>query len=500
MKDLIPIRVLISFIFYLIAIIGFNFIPASIYQYIENNKITFLLTIFLGLITFSIPFLWNAYQKFLSKTELLKEESINGIINKVYYENGIIYFDIFIQYLLGIMLIFGLFINIILPLNFSLIILFFFLLYLFFLPQTFKAIDNQSWEDLKDILQKQKLDFSDEKTIYTQLWIMDDSEILKKYKMNKEKIFNYFIKAIRTRSEDECFELILIYNNNIDKRTIDYIFMTSNLRQLLDLYFYYFTDKSQITARRPSIKASLLTILRLVLLKHPSELHLMLFGEIDKHIESHKQNKDYLNSLFSLIFQQFIFSDKEDKNEYIIKDFFPLEWLLTLNNFQKNKEIFTAIFIIYRKWASRRISSNYVKRDSYLELINMQLFPDCEPITWGMIFLLSLINPENINDVRFIIEELSQKIGGLGITISMWESELPDDYEAQIFKAKQSTFRLAQEVFQPRLSISHLTSLINNLNELEKEYKKKPNAELLNRMDKYIKLVSEMIAFYKSNK
>ncbi len=53
----------------------------------ENRMISYIQTIFLGFITFSIPFLWYVYQK-ISK---IKDESvgdkIENILNKKYFKN-----------------------------------------------------------------------------------------------------------------------------------------------------------------------------------------------------------------------------------------------------------------------------------------------------------------------------------------------------------------------------------------------------------------------------
>ena len=67
-----------------------------------NNRIKdplmFLQTIVIGLIAFSIPFLWNVHQRLLDKKDKIYGDKIENILAKEYYIKGINRFEVWIQY------------------------------------------------------------------------------------------------------------------------------------------------------------------------------------------------------------------------------------------------------------------------------------------------------------------------------------------------------------------------------------------------------------------
>ena len=75
-----------------------------------NTTNMYLITIFLGMITFSIPFLWNAYQRLLEKKKYIIGEKIENILEKEFYYKSVKLFRYLVQYPVGIFIFLGLFI------------------------------------------------------------------------------------------------------------------------------------------------------------------------------------------------------------------------------------------------------------------------------------------------------------------------------------------------------------------------------------------------------
>ncbi|MCM8811299.1 MAG: hypothetical protein NC917_06615, partial [Candidatus Omnitrophica bacterium] len=143
----------------------FNF-----YATIDNS---ILLTIFIGILTFIIPLVWNIYQRILDIKQHNIGTKINNILTKKYYHKVIKYFDNFIQLPIAVFAFLGLFlIPLFFPFELGLFFLFLIFIYFALLPQIFKHIEEKSVTDLKKFFQEEIATSEDLLNAFKEIWQM----------------------------------------------------------------------------------------------------------------------------------------------------------------------------------------------------------------------------------------------------------------------------------------------------------------------------------------
>ncbi|KKK93174.1 hypothetical protein LCGC14_2695530 [marine sediment metagenome] len=157
-----------------------------------DNPSTYLISILLGLIAFSIPFLWNAYQRILDIKANTKGDRIENILTKEFYQKSLKYFKYFIQYPIGTLIFLGLFVVPLLPfyLGGSALVLFFF--YFLTLPKIFDKIERLSTTNLKDFLASANAESEDTRKVFAELWQKEDILFEKEFSIEPSHIFEYF--------------------------------------------------------------------------------------------------------------------------------------------------------------------------------------------------------------------------------------------------------------------------------------------------------------------
>ena len=169
------------------------------YKFVDkqiDNSSTYLISIALGLIAFSIPFLWNAYQRILDKKAHIQGDKIENILTKEYYLKSLRYFEILIQYPVGILIFLGLFVAPLWPFYLgatALVIIFF---YFSMLPQVFQKVEALSSTNLKDFLASANAESEDTRKVFAELWQKEDGLFEKEFSIELSHIFECFANKV----------------------------------------------------------------------------------------------------------------------------------------------------------------------------------------------------------------------------------------------------------------------------------------------------------------
>jgi len=189
----------------LLVIIILFFIPR--YYHLQNyiiNIASYVQTIFLGLIAFSIPFLWNAYQRILRIREKSIRKDIESTLNKEVYIKHTNYFAALLQYPTGLLVFLGLFLTPFLSPILIIPILIVSFIYFVFLPQIFHWIEKRSATSLRDFLNYKEAKSEDLQKVFKELWQNDDQSIEKNFQLKIEDLAQIYIQKI-----DHHFDIIL---------------------------------------------------------------------------------------------------------------------------------------------------------------------------------------------------------------------------------------------------------------------------------------------------
>ena len=296
------------------------------------------------------------------------------------------------------------------------------------------------------------------------------------------KLLNDFYNFINNRSiaalNEDIFPKILDWHFNfwrkeyelLDKKLLDKkgkLDEWSNCREIsriLDVIFDNIEERS--------LKESI---------AHSFFIHLKRHAEHYKKelVEGNKTHYSYIDSLLSIFCRVFFENiEKSPKKHDIWKHYFPEEWKITKNNFERKENIISKILLSkFLQWARNIILEE--KKEFALDLGNVSsnLFPEVEPSLWINIILLFAFShyKDNRMKMKFIIRiEHSWGFRLIGrIRIGDNEESLKKMEEAEI----KNTFELAFQLFKKQFSKDNLEKYIKSLKELDSEYKEDPEKE-----------------------
>jgi len=381
---------------------------AILVDLIEAN--IYLLTVFIGLITFSIPFLWNAYQKILDLKERTTGEMINNILTIEIRQKSLRYFVYFVQLPTSIMVFIGLFI---VPLFFSFqmgfLVLSLFFLYFVALPLIFQKIQDKSFTNLMAFLTQKPAEADDVKVAFQELWRKDDTAIEKEFSIKPLQVFNLFSQKIDSLLTNNNTELVQKYledfSSFINNRSIFYLVVRNEiLIKILDWHFKIWEteykylceeNKHDEWSKYSELSRVLDSILRKIEERSLKEGQLFSFFNVfKKHAEQYKKrfvDSDdrqfyYYETLFEIFYQVFFQVIDSLVDKYGIWSYFPEEWKVTKHNLENSDNIISRVsFNEFFPWADGRIGGAGTKADPALNNVSSNLFPEVDSMAWATI-------------------------------------------------------------------------------------------------------------------
>lgn len=498
-------------IIYVISVVTFIFLGIATFIDLEKLKNfvinmsndlfdskMFLLTIFIGMITFSIPFLWNAYQNILDKKKHVTGEKIENILAKEFYHKSVRFFEYFLQYPVGIIVFLGLFIvPILFPLKIAITFLMVVFFYFFFLPQIFQMIENKSSTNLKDFLLHKEAEETDVLKIFKELWQRKDDEIEQEFSIKPVHVFEFFSQKIDRLLEKSYLDIAREYFNDflarIHNRSIIFLVMLTEIfPKILEWHYRIWEKEYEYLSRKDKLRewssyGKVSRILNSILEKieerslrehwafgffEPFKKHAEEYKK--KFVESEKGKKYYyIESLLSIFYQVFFENIEASSERYDIwEHYFPKEWKITKTHLEDNENIIAQVSLNkFLHWTQERMWQTKEEFDRKLDDVASNLFHEIEPRVWVPVLIFCLSPHVGDNRVKSVIER-PWNFGGAGrVFFGCGEEDLLERMESQIESEKRNTFELATVLFKDTFSKENLERYIEDLKGLEGKYK-----------------------------
>jgi hypothetical protein len=415
----------------LLILVIFYFLGNAYKNGLIRDLLTYVQAIFIGLITFSIPFLWNAYQRVLEIKNKIRGEDIDSILAKEFYKKAVKYFEAFLLYPTAIITFLGVTISpFVTPL---LVVIFVIISCIFFLMQTkiYDWIETKTSTNLKDFINLKDPKNLDLINVFKELLQKKDVELEKDLSIRASSLLDTLSQKINNLivndnlSED---------NNKILRKYLSDFYGSLNNRSLPTIFFskffenflrwHYIVWRKEIALLNSGdtniwfeynqtlikMNAILSYITEKVLTDGGMEAF-YFFDEFKKHVEQYKEevitlkknSRDIEHSYaeYTLVhFYQVFFSKISDSpdNFSIWEHNFPKEWRVTENPFADHKKIIPRVTLKYFiDWATGRIRSGKKDWDKELDDVSENLFPTVDPVRWAriLIFILSPYDPKN---------------------------------------------------------------------------------------------------------
>ncbi|MGC9111005.1 MAG: hypothetical protein ACP5JB_03990 [candidate division WOR-3 bacterium] len=502
---------------------------------LNNLSNTVLLTITLGIITYSIPFLWNAYQIILEKKKHTIGDKIRNILAKKYYSKALKDFTRCLQVPVGFFIFLGLFIIPLLPslglgwVGFIFLMLMF--IYFSFLPKIFhKRIEEKSSTDLKNFLWSERASSQDLQKAFLELWQRDDQSIVKEFSIEPQEVWKFYEQKIDDIIEAPGWDIIRNYLENyssyIDNRSI-FLLVRQTLPKILQWHLIIWGKKQEDSIKREgnyretenlinsenSVCGIFRRIEEKVLQSGDTVLSYMFFKEFKQHAEENKTEsfkrddnriEYYIDSLMPAFYEVFFKVMEHCPNRYNIWWFdFPQEWMITKHNYKAN--IITQLtFDYFCNWAQQRIVEKPREEfDSYLDDVVRHLFPGIYHDYWAMILTFTML-PYGESRVKSVIETPTVSFGvwaspgGVGTVRPEFTEKELERIKQREQEAKREAFELAYLLFPEVFSEENLKKYINDLEKLKyneesrEEIKRKGFLNMFEEMQNINRTISDL--------
>lgn len=499
-------------------------ITALFFKLMQNFNIAiyrpYFQGVFLGIITFSIPFLWNAYQRILEKKASITGDKIENILSKEFYTKSIKYFTGFIQLPSGIIVFLGLLVFPLWPHYVGIPLLSVSFVYFLFLPQIFQKIESASAVSLKDFLKKADPCSDDVKKAFREIWEKTDESVEKDFSIAVIHVFDYFSRKVDdlifdSKNFDNVSQLITDFESSICNRsTLLLIFRREVFPKFLGWHMEIWSKKNQYSIKGQMKKwhecdvtlRALTTIIREVSKRAYDDVAFTIFikkfrEHIGKHLDKVILKNDeeiyYVDSLLAYFYQDFfnIMQSKDFLTSYSLWEVFPAEWKISTKKVKTT--IARSTLNNFYRWARPRIVTPEKEYDSMLETVVMNIFPDVEPITFCIILYYVFSYGVRGQEIKTIVES-KRNFGLCGRPYARFikdETEFKKDFEDYTSQQTDNALKLALTLFPAQFSQTNLTKLLDELNRLKTEYESNPENEnkrkqfvgIFERMDQILK-------------
>lgn len=466
--------------------IGFN----------DGDIVFYLLSIAAGILTFSIPLVWNFYKSIIDLQEKTIGDSSEHILTKYVYRDRYNKFEWYVLIPTAVLAFLSLFIAPFYGFVPGYICLGVMFLYAFWLPWIFGEVKRRSSKNLKELILSNQLIFEDYRKILHELWGKYDREIKEDALLRLEatdlfkslafKIDEIFIKDLKGLKK--TFILLDDFNSFLIKRTIFFLTVRSDVLEKILVWHFksweeeYFClnqkEELDFFGAYSEISGKLDDIIIGVMKRTLSDGHTYnFFAYLEKHVSLYKEieieGHTYLDSI--PIYNELFENVENSREAYSLwGHYFPKEWKITKENLKKDK-IARVWFKKFFTWANHRIGSGSIEFDKALDGVVRGLFPEVNPIRWSLIMAYFSISWGN-SRMESLIEWKKNFGFSSNIFVSQGEDENESKFEEYLKEVDEKTYELAAFLFGNWLK----NTIDNNIIKLEKlknKYTESPERE-----------------------
>lgn len=468
-----------------------------------DNQHTFFLTAGIGIITYSIPFIWNAYQEIISLKKKEVKNDIDGILKDETYSKSLLAFERIIQYPVGVLVFFLLVAIPFFSFGYGLIFLTLTFIYFLLMPVIFNEIIKKyslTNKRLLELISKNKLDFKKNEKIFRELWDYGDTDLEKHFNTDFKTIFIVFSKEIDRLIESGYLKdkyvvgLLSDYEKYLSKRNIIYLVVYEEVfPKILEWHYEVWREEYNILGKNETetwgyyneISEKLDEIIRTTLERSLAERYAFSFFDcLKKHVEKYKNEKidehSYLESL--PIYQEFFKKLKKSSESYdIMNHYFPGDWKVSVENIKKRILISVIWLNGFMNWMRDRIDN---PQDEYDDQINKAigvLFPKVHTIYFPYILVFVVRSWMDNRRMESLIDN-PPKFGGyyhypLLDVSDKSEKDLDEERKKDWEMSKEYTIQLSILLF--KANFKEIKKYIEELNVLELKYKNDDKKEYM---------------------
>lgn len=361
--------------------------------------------VFIGFLTFSIPFMWNAYQEILALKAAIKGEKIENVLTHEYYQKILKLFFIYVQGGVVVFVTFGLLFVEIFPSWLNLLGLFLSLIYFGLLPQIYEWIQNKSETSLSDYLNYTNPATEDAKNVFRELWTMDEQTRQKIFGIKFTTLYPLFFNKLQTllvaEQPEHIKQHLEIFHPSLKELNTFFITSREIFENLLKLHREIWVKQKKTINQDNLLERwgnynmceGLLevmvftSIFERALRGHDA---FMFFHVFEAHVKTNHGNKEYVIHLMRRFFGSlFAKAGKASEMYDIWHHFFPSDWKITIAGLRNTQDPIPGIALEeFFHWAVSKISEGKDEYDSVLEDANLNLFSDTDPVMWARILTI----------------------------------------------------------------------------------------------------------------
>lgn len=485
-----------TFIYIVIGIIAISIYVSfhNTNQIIEKyQKSSIFYTVLFLYICYSIPFLWNVYEKILNIKEYISESDIQNLLTTEYYNIRLNNYYIYLQYPIILFIFTTLFIMPLLDFLIEGIYMMLLALYFFFIPQIYQFSIHVSHLSFKNFLKNERADSYNTQKVFKELWKKSEHFLLKIFSLEEKDIFDIYTKKvnklIKTNHFDRLNNLLNDFYNYINYRN-ELFLINNSLLYFLDFHFNIWNKnkKSNIDIKNSlNLINSIVENIEIVSLlnKRNTEFN-MFINKLKMHIEYIKyKHSSKFNSYLKYLIQSFSFTlfrnINTDYKRFRWSQYFPEEWKISIDKIKKQKIIPLSLFDNFTKF----ISNHFVNIDDEFEkgikkIIN-GIFKNCDANLLMRLLFFVLSKPfSNNNLIEENIENLIINLDSFEIKIFNIDEEKPGKTaKNQITEyeniSEKNTYKFMDYMFPEQFESRKIDLIIDYLQKLKNQYQNKPS-------------------------
>ncbi len=462
---------------------------------------TIFYTILFLYICYSIPFLWNVYEKIINIRDLITEHDIDNVISREYYKIKLNNYHIYLNYPIILIIFFTLFILPILIYPVGIFFIMISALFFFFLPQIYQFTKYKSYKSFKNFLKKSPAASFEIQEAFRELWSKKEPLLINMFFFEEKDLFDIFKQKIYSLIENNSY----LYLQNYLKDFLNFIQLRSNLFLLNNTTLFFLKLHKSIWGKKnKELLYTIENILDYIISESLKNKRKNDFPKLLKYFKNHYQketSEEYIQKITSMFTQCFFKTIENNKISYEWNKYIPENWKVTDKNLRDELSIPKFILNNFMVYFNNMIYEINNLNDIIIDNLVKVFFPEVYPNLFIRLSVFALYKPLSKNDKIKIenIENIVVNFNSFGVSgykinnkknffLEKNIDEMSDRYE-------KLTFDIIKYTFTNIFSDKNIKKYIKTLKKLKDKYSDDSNS--LYNLNDYINIFNKMIKYNK---